>query len=220
MSSASLRSSGPRRRRVSHGRASHARRAAAGPVGEAGDRGRDQDDEADDDREEIGGPAEQVETVLQDGEHQQPEQHAADRADAAAEARPAQHRRRQHAQLLPTMAFGHALADAVRLDEAGEPGHEAEKAVGEVMHPGDADAEPARGFGVAAHAIELASGGSPAHQEPGGDARRRRRPRSASVMRISEPSAAWVWKNTMRSDHQSGSTGISLPPVHHISSAK
>src|SRR5919206_1333831 len=92
--------------------------ATPGPAREHRDRGRGQDDDADDDLEEVGRHAEQVEAVLQHPEQQDAEEHARHRADAAVQARPAEHRRGQHVELAADHRVRHALADAVGLDQA------------------------------------------------------------------------------------------------------
>ena len=92
--------------------------AAAGPAREPGDRGRDQDDEADHDLEEVGRDAEQVEAVLQHARSRMPSSTPRHGADAAVQAGPAEHRRRQHVELVADHRVRHALADAVRLDQA------------------------------------------------------------------------------------------------------
>src|SRR5215470_17839894 len=107
-------------------------RPALRPARQRGDRGRHEDDQPDDDLEEVRRDAEEVEAVLQDGEEEDAEEHGG-----------------ENVQLAADHGVGHRFADAVRLHEAGDAGHEAEVAVGQEMHRRHVHAEPPRRLGVA-----------------------------------------------------------------------
>ena len=91
----------------------------------------------------------------------------------------------------------------MRLEQAGEPGQQAEIAVGQEMHGTDVDAQAARGLGVAAHRGELAAGGQRVIRSQVARAARAAT-RIGRVIRTRSPFAASVCQSTTRVDHQSG----------------
>ena len=90
-----------------------------------------------------------------DSQQEDTEHDAADRANAAEQAGPAEHRRRHDVQLRADHRVRHRFTDAVRLEQPGDASEQAEVAVGEPLHGRQADADTARRFRIAAHGVKL-----------------------------------------------------------------
>ena len=73
----------------------------------------------------------EVEAVLGDCDQRHAEQHAQDRAAAAAEPGTAQNRGGEHVELAADERVGHDLLDVMSLHQAGDPGADAEPAIGQ-----------------------------------------------------------------------------------------
>src|SRR5262245_20652537 len=109
-----------------------------------------QDGKADDNAEEVGGDAKQVEAILQHGEEQHAEDYAASRTDASNQTSAAEDRYGKHVQFLAVHCRRHRLMHAPRLDEPRDGGEQAEIAVSEELDVENADPDPACRFRLAA----------------------------------------------------------------------